>query len=142
MSTKKGAWRILCALTLAAAAACGQSKTLTAKIPFAFRAVGSDLPAGQYTISQIQGATGALVNMELRNIDNGKAVLIPTKTAPLSESGTGRARLVFRCGAQEGCSLATLWSGNGSGLEFSTPAPTASQKERLETIYLDRFKGK
>lgn len=142
MSCEKSLCRIMCALTLAATAAHGQNKTLTAKIPFAFRAVGSDLPAGRYTIAQIQGATGGLMNMELKNVETGKAVLIPTKNAPLSESGTGRPRLIFRCGAEEGCSLATLWSGNGAGLEFSTPAPTASQKERLETIYLDRFKGK
>jgi hypothetical protein len=129
-------------LTLAASAAYAQTNVMTAKIPFAFRAVGSDLPAGRYKIVPAAGSTGT---MEWRNMDTGKAVFIPSKV-PVTESATGsrdaRARLIFQCGGEEGCSLATLWSGTGTGVEFGTPPLTASQKERRETIYLDRFKGK
>ena len=45
-------------------------------------------------------------------------------------------------GAQSTRRWAEDWSGAGSGLEFATPALTAPQKERRETIYLDRFNGK
>jgi len=127
-------------LTLVATAAYGQPNVLTAKVPFAFRAVGSDLPAGQYKIVPA-GSAGSMGTMELRNMDTGKTVFIPSK-APTSETKDGRPRLIFQCGGEEGCSLATLWSGTGRGLEFPTPALTASQKERRETIYLDRFKEK
>ena len=124
-------------LTLVATAAYAQTDALTAKIPFAFRAVGSDLPAGRYKIAQATGAAGNGRTMELRNLDTGKAVFIPAK-APVSENKDARPRLVFKCAGEEGCSLSSLWSGE-AGLEFSTPPLTASQRERRETIYLERF---
>jgi hypothetical protein len=128
-------------LTLVATAAYAQTEALTAKIPFAFRAVGSDLPAGQYRIAQTSGTSGDARTMELRNLDTGKAVFLPAKS-PATDGKDARPRLVFRCGGDDGCSLASLWSGEGSGIEFSTPPLTASQKERRETIYLNRTKGK
>jgi hypothetical protein len=125
-------------MTLAASAAFGQDDPMTTKIPFAFRAVGSDLPAGSYMLSTTRegSRTVALVNQ-----DTGKKVFIPS-SAPISESKGERPRLVFTCGGEEGCSLARLWSGTGRGMEFPTPKLTANQRERRETIYLDRFKEK
>jgi hypothetical protein len=128
-------------LTLVATVAYSQTNAMTAKISFAFRAVGTDLPAGRYRVAPATGAPGSSRTLELRNMDTGKAVFIMAKT-PITESEGARPRLVFRCAGEEGCSLATLWSGRGGGLEFSTPPLTASQRERRETIYLDRFKGK
>jgi hypothetical protein len=43
-------------LTLIATSAYSQTTALTAKIPFALRAVGSDLPAGRYKIVRAPGA--------------------------------------------------------------------------------------
>jgi hypothetical protein len=126
-------------LTLLATAAFAQDRKLTAKIPFAFRAVGSDLPAGTYKLGAVSSGSGT---MELSNAETGKSVFIPSKGAPVTETKNVRPRLVFKCVDQEGCSLATLWSGTGSGLEFTTPPPTATQRERLETVYLDRPKMK
>jgi hypothetical protein len=126
-------------LTLVATAAYGQDRPLTAKIPFAFRAVGSDLPAGTYKLAAMSSASGT---MQLSNADTGKSVFIHSKGGPVSESQNARPRLIFKCVDQEGCSLATLWSGTGTGVEFSTPPPTATQRERLETIYFDRVKLK
>jgi hypothetical protein len=128
-------------LTLVATAAYAQTNAMTAKISFAFRAVGSDLPAGRYRVGPATGAPQSSQALELRNMDTGKAVFIQP-TAPLRESEGARPRLIFRCGGVEGCSLASLWSGTGSGLEFYTPALTASQRERRETVYLDRSTGK
>lgn len=141
MLNKKNLSRILPVVTLVAGAVYGQYSSMTAKIPFAFRAVRSDLPAGRYSIAPAPGTVGSPANMELRNIDTGKAVFILTKDAPLKEAKEGRPRLIFRCGGGEGCSLATLWSGTGAGLEFSTPASKAGHKERLETVFLDRVAG-
>jgi|SRR5580658_1556214 hypothetical protein len=128
-------------LTLVATVAYSQTDALTATIPFAFRAVGSDLPAGRYTVSAMRIATGGSHTMQLRNLDTGKAVFLPSKT-PAKASQDVRARLVFKCVDEEGCSLTSVWSGAGAGLEFFTPPLTASQRERRETIYLDRFKDK
>jgi hypothetical protein len=79
--------------------------------------------------------------MELLNMETGKSVFIPSRV-PITESKDVRPRLTFQCAAEAGCALSKIWSGAGSGLEFATPPPTASQKERYETIYLDRVKGK
>ena len=125
-------------LTLVAGAAYGQDNGTTAKIPFAFRAAGLDLPAGKYRVGP---TTGDSVNMELQNIDTGKSTFIQAK-ALIADSKNARPRLIFQCGGEEGCSLAKLWAGAGSGLEFTTPKLTANQRERRETIYLDRFKNK
>jgi hypothetical protein len=125
-------------LTLVATAAYGQDYAMSAKIPFAFRAVGSDLPAGKYKVERTPGNTTTLT---LRNVDTGKTVFIPSKD-PLTETKASRPRLIFQCGGEAGCSLATLWAGSGAGLEFNTPPLTSSQRERRETIYLDRFKEK
>ena len=129
---------IVTILTLAASAAYGQDIETTAKIPFAFRAFGSDLPAGRYSVSP---STGNPENLRLLNLDTGKSVFMHAKTHT-TESQEGRPRLIFRCGGEEGCSLAQLWSGAGNGFEFATPKLTANQRERRETIYLDRFKEK
>jgi len=124
-------------LTLLGTSAYSQTGSLTAKIPFAFRAVGSDLPAGQYTVGPVanQGAG----TMELRNMDTGKAVFLPSK-APGKESKDARPRLIFQCIDEQGCALTALWSGEGKGLEFSNPPLTAAQRERRETIYLEKVK--
>jgi hypothetical protein len=125
-------------LALAAGAAYGQDRETTAEIPFAFRAVGSDLPAGRYKVVR---PVGYSPNMRLQNIDTGKSVFIQAKTS-VADSKDQRPRLVFQCGGEEGCTLARLWEGESSGLEFATPRLTANQRERRETVYLERFKAK
>lgn len=125
-------------LVLAAGAAYGQDRVTTAKIPFAFRALGSDLPAGRYKVVR---SAGYSANMQLQNIDTGKSVFINAKTS-VTDPKDQRPRLVFQCGGEEGCALARLWEGTGTGLEFATPPLTANQRERRETVYLDRFQAK
>ena len=126
-------------LTLAAGAAYGQDTETTAKIPFAFRAFGSDLPAGTYAVSP---STGNPESLRLKNLDTGKSVFMHAKAHTTESTNESRARLVFQCGGEEGCSLAQLWPGTGNGFEFAIPKLTANQRERRETIYLDRFKDK
>ena len=126
-------------LTIAGSAAYGQDRQTTAKIPFAFRAVGSDLPAGNYKV--VHG-TGYSVNMQLQNMDTGKSVFLHAKTSIEDSGKHQRSRLVFQCGGDEGCTLARLFEGTGRGMEFRTQRLTANQRERRETIYLDRFNDK
>jgi hypothetical protein len=128
-------------LALAASAAYSQENGTAAKIPFAFRAAGSDLPAGRYRVGP---TTGDSVDVQLQNLDSGKTMYLQAKSlvTESKESKDARPRLIFQCGGEEGCSLAKLWSGTGAGLEFPTPKLTANQRERRETIYLDRFKEK
>jgi hypothetical protein len=126
-------------LTLVASVAYGQDRQTTAKIPFAFRVVGSDLPAGQYKV--VHGA-GDSVNMQLQNMDTGKSVFVHAKTSIAGSDKHELPRLVFECGGEQGCTLARLFENTGRGLEFATQRLTANQRERRETIYLDRFREK
>ncbi len=127
-------------LTVLATAAYAQNN-LTAKIPFAFRVAGSDLPAGRYEVAPASQGLHTSGTMQLRNMETGKSIFISSK-APTTQKSDDRPRLIFQCAAEEGCTLATLWSGTGTGLTFPTPPLTAAQRERRETIYLDRFKDK
>jgi hypothetical protein len=126
-------------LTLAASAAYGQDRDTIAKIPFAFRALGADLPAGQYKVVHDPGNSA---NMRLQNVESGKSVFIHARTSVTDPEKNFPSRLVFECGGEEGCALVTLFEGTGHGLEFPTQRLTANQRERRETIYLDRFKEK
>ena len=128
-------------LTLVSTAAYSQTNSLSATIPFAFRAVGSDFPAGKYKVVPAKVASGAIGTMQLQNVETGKSVFIQAKS-PATESKNARPRLTFQCVTDEGCALSKLWSGTGSGMEFPTPALTPSQKERYETVYLDHATAK
>jgi hypothetical protein len=118
-------------LTLAASAAYGQDRETTAKIPFAFRAVGSDLPAGQYKVVR---PTGNSANMRLQNMVTGKSVFIHARTS-ITDSNDVRARLVFKCAGDEGCALASIWEGRRqrAGVSHATAhsQPEGAPRDRL-----------
>jgi hypothetical protein len=126
-------------LTLVATVAYSQTDALTTKIPFAFRAVGSDLPAGYYNVSPVRATSGDSRTMELRKLDTGEAVFLPPRLPPRTRKMYA-PRLVFKCVEEEGCSLASLWSGTGSGLISPLLRSLLHRGKRRETIYLDRFK--
>jgi len=127
-------------LTLVTAVAYGQNNPLTATIPFAFHAANSNLPAGRYRVARASGTMGGSGIMQLRNLETGKSVFLASRV-PITDSEDTRPRLVFRCG-ESGCALATLWSGEGTGMEFATPKLPAAEKERSEVAYLYGSKEK
>ena len=122
-------------LTLVTAAAYGQSNRMIADIPFAFHAVGYNLPAGRY---QVAPAAVSSPVMEVRNLDTGKTVYVPSKIR-VTESKDTQPRLVFQCRGEEDCSLAKVWSGTGGGMEFLTPALTGAHRERGATVSVIRL---
>jgi hypothetical protein len=126
-------------LTIAASTAYSQDRETTANIPFAFRAIGSDLPAGHYKV--VHGSQHSAM-MRLQNVDTGKSVLLYGKTSIVDSEKRWRSRLVFECGGNDGCTLATLFEGTGRGLELPMQRLTANQRERRETVYLDRVSEK
>jgi hypothetical protein len=120
-------------LTLVTAAAYGQNTPLTASIPF-----GSARSAPTFRRAGTLGESGI---MHLRNLETGKAVFLSSR-AKVTDSKEKGPRLVFRCGGESGCALATLWSGKGTGMEFATPALPAAEKKRSEVAYLYGSKEK
>jgi hypothetical protein len=103
-------------LALAAGAAYGQDRETTAEIPFAFRAVGSDLPAGRYRVVQSAGYTS---KMTLQNVDTGKSVFINAKTS-VTDSKT---KSVPAWSSNAAARKVARWPGFGRarGADWSSP---------------------
>jgi hypothetical protein len=99
------------ALTAAAAFSSGWG-VQNAKVPFAFRAGGMEMPAGTYSVEpQIGRATPMFV---VRNAETGKSsvVMTPVSVAPDETLEGQQARLVFHCAGTE-CALAEVQPGLG-----------------------------
>ena len=79
----------------------------TAKIPFDFYVNQVVLPAGQYTVSTLNGAS----TLVLRNQDTGKSILV---MPPGRDIGKSDPQLTFhRCG--DHYFLSAIWAPGGNG---------------------------
>ena len=126
---------ILAAVSLTGgAAAYGQSDTV-ADVPFLFRAAGQEFDAGAYTISQYgHSNSGILV---LYNREAGVTRFLTTR-GPADESKYAQPKMVFRCGDESGCALASVQLANGREWKLRIPHLKPSEMERIAVIYLDR----
>ena len=124
---------MLAAATLVAAGSAWAGEGLTAKIPFQFSADKTTLPAGDYSVAQVNGNSTTLV---LRSVKTGKAIVVSTASR-VSHDADQRARLTFQCNAS-GCALVRMWDGT-SGFEIkpSRAAQDASD-DRISVIYLKK----
>jgi len=117
------------------AAAYGQDN-LTAKVPFAFQIRGTELAAGNYSVSPMAQKNGFPV-MHVRNRATGQSNLILAQNRAADVKG-GSPRLIFRCGDLSGCSLATIWTAGGYGWELPVPRLSADERERFAVVFLHR----
>jgi hypothetical protein len=87
-----------------------------AKVPFAFQAGKSTMPAGEY---QIQRAfVEATATQLIRNTDSSAATFVLTNAIG-SRDKNNDPRLVFHCyNDQRECFLSEIWGGNGPGLKL------------------------
>ena len=135
-------------LTIAAAAlvvavGAASAQTLTAEIPFAFRAGNQVMAPGTYRIDDLSGQTVTHV-FRLSNMHSSQtAALIPQ--APVDPkkawNANGNPRLAFECGSGR-CALAELWAGPGSHA-YTFPRPKLGKDETadLREIPMQRGKG-
>jgi hypothetical protein len=96
----------------AAAAFSSNMGVENAKVPFAFRAGGMDMPAGTYSVERQIGRTTPI--FVVRNVETGKsgAVMTPLMVAPDATLEGQQARLVFECAGTE-CALVEVQPGVG-----------------------------
>jgi hypothetical protein len=92
-----------------------QDRSEIAKIPFAFQANDTTLPAGRYTVTH--SVTGGIVTM--RENSSGHAIFV--KTSPGDESNVSNPRLTFTCYGDD-CVLSTIWMPDKAG--YAVYAPT------------------
>jgi hypothetical protein len=128
---------MLAAIALAAAPGVVSAQQLKAEIPFAFRAQGTMVPAGTYTVTK--NNTSGLPKFLLRSVASGNSILLvnPIPGDPKKAwEASGAAVLEFECG-DSGCALNRLWSGHSSpAYTFSHPNAEKGERTRLAVIRL------
>jgi hypothetical protein len=100
-------------ITLAPSPSHAQQVT-QAKVPFAFQAGNTMMPAGEYRIQRALPSTKTV--QQIRRTDSSASTFVLTNP---TENGDKNAepRLIFHCYSNE-CFLSEMWSGNGQGLKL------------------------
>jgi hypothetical protein len=129
------------ALVVAAGAASAQ--TMTASIPFEFRAGNQVMAPGTYGVQNLRTLAGTPI-FRLLNVNSGElATLLPqAKDDPQKAwEAEGKPKLAFAC-TSGSCALAELWYGSGSyAYTFHRPKLGTDETAVLREIPLQPGKG-
>jgi len=93
-----------------------------AKIPFAFQAGNTMMPAGEYQIQRALPSTKAL--QQIRRTDSSASTFVLTNVVE-SRDKNADSKLIFHCYSNE-CFLSQIWVGSGQGLKLM---PSRREKE-------------
>ena len=128
---------MLAAIALAAAPGLASAQQLKAEIPFGFRAQGTMVPAGTYTLKT--DSTGGVPKFLLRSVASGYSILLANAIQgdpKKAWEATGAPVMEFECG-DSGCALNRLWSGgNYPAYRFSHPNAEKGERTHLAVIRL------
>ena len=131
------------ALMVVAGAASAQIRTtLTAQIPFEFRAGNQVMAPGTYQVDRLATQTGVPI-YKLLDVDSSRsiALLAQAPVEPRKGWTEENAKLVFSC-TSGSCALAELWSGREShGYAFARPKLGKGEDAYLREIPLQPGKG-
>jgi hypothetical protein len=119
------------AMTAASTVASAQN-TLSAEIPFSFRAAGALMPPGSYRVVPSDGES----RFYLGNSDDKKSVLLVSRIvsdAPKDWVKAGSPKLQFLCGS-DGCTLQRIWTGKAAAGAHVFPGPKQKQGAQLGVI--------
>jgi hypothetical protein len=112
------------------------AQTVTAQIPFAFRADGAVLPAGAYSLT-----TRAAANTRVFYVQNRRSLrsVIVIPEASLNATATpASAKLIFRCQG-ENCALTQIWTGGSTAYQLHVPRPSKNNEMvRIVTLQAER----
>jgi hypothetical protein len=132
--------KMMIAAAFLAVAGVASAETMTATIPFAFRAGGKVLSPGTYTIF-VNGGRQDIV--KVANFETKEAALVLTRAPedPSKDWKPGDGVLIFACSANR-CVLDKLWTG-GSNPAVNLPHPGVANGEPIayKVIHLDRVNG-
>jgi hypothetical protein len=93
-----------------------------AKVPFAFQAGNTMMPAGEYQIQRALPSTKAV--QQIRRTDSSAATFVLTNVVE-SRDKNADSKLIFHCYSNE-CFLSEIWIGSGQGLKLM---PSRREKE-------------
>ncbi len=99
---------MIAAATLMVAAGSASAQTLTAQIPFPFRAGSKVMAAGNYSVHVTQ--FGSVPVFRIAGADNVLLLGGPANDADKQWRKVGQPVLSFQCGARM-CDLAAIWTG-------------------------------
>jgi hypothetical protein len=100
---------------IALAPAQSHAQQLTqAKVPFAFQAGNTMMPAGEYQIRRALESSKEA--QQIRRADSSASTFVITIPTESTNRDAG-PRLVFHCYSHE-CFLSEIWAGNGDGLKL------------------------
>lgn len=129
---------ILAAAAVAALIGSASAQTLTAEIPFAFRAGQTLMAPGSYDVKTDR--SGAVTVFYFHNADSHKSILLPTyyrTDPPKAWAADGHPRLSFEC-VETRCALRQIWMGDSPAYAFRGPRHGADGALRLTEIPLTR----
>jgi hypothetical protein len=93
-----------------------------AKVPFAFQAGNTMMPAGEYQIQRALPSTKAV--QQIRRTDSSASTFVLTNVVESRDKNTD-SKLIFHCYSNE-CFLSEIWVGSGQGLKLM---PSRREKE-------------
>jgi hypothetical protein len=109
------------AFTALAPAQIHAQEVAQAKVPFAFQAGDTTMPAGEYQIRRALPSNKAV--QQIRRVDSSASSFVLTN-ATESKNKNEKPRLIFHCYSNE-CFLSQIWTGNGEGMTL-----TVSRREK------------
>ena len=125
-------------VALAGTASAQIQATMTAQIPFEFRAGNQVMAPGTYRVDKLDTGIFRLLDVHLRR---SIVVLPQARVDPRRGSALGRPTLAFAC-TSGSCVLAQIWAGSGSyAYTFSRPKLGNDEEASLRVIPLQRDKG-
>jgi hypothetical protein len=123
-------------LIFAAASVAAYAQTnMVADVPFGFRAAGEYYTAGAYGISQYGHSGSGILALENKE---SRLTRFLTTQAPGEEKKGAAPKMVFRCGSESGCALASVELANGRTWKVKVPHLKPSELERIAVVYFDR----
>ena len=106
---------------------------VVADVNFNFRSVGTDLPAGQYSVTALRSNSSTLI-LKLTNEKSRHSVLLVSQYE-IHGDRDEQPRLVFRCNSSA-CGLSEIWMGGAEGYKVPKPKLTPSEGERIAVVPL------
>ena len=123
---------MLAAAALVAGSTAVSAQTMKAEIPFAFKAHGKVLPAGQYTVYRSNDETSFVI----RNAESRESVMLLAMAGQQADKGWDTRNggvLQFVC--SEGCTLQRIWTNKGFPVHELAPRQSVEGKSsRLAVI--------
>jgi len=143
MTMKKLTTKLMIATAaLVVVAGAASAQTMTASIPFEFRAGNRVMAPGTYRVDDLNIQTGRPV-FRLRNVNSGGsiAVLPQAPVDPRKGWAEGYGKLVFAC-TSGSCSLAEIWNGSDThAYTFHRPKLGKDEDAYLRVITLQPGNG-